>query len=140
MKKISIIYWSGTGNTEAMAKLIAEGAKESGAEVVVKSVSEASVTDVQNSDVIALGCPAMGESIKTTDMETFVSSTQKAIKGKKIALFGSYDWGTGEWILDWRSRMVSYGANLINYGLNICGAPEGVTADECTKLGKQLAR
>lgn len=49
--KVSIVYWSGTGNTEAMANAVAEGAKNTGAEVELLPVSAASA-DVIGSDAL----------------------------------------------------------------------------------------
>ncbi|NLM04791.1 MAG: flavodoxin, partial [Clostridiales bacterium] len=98
MAKVSIIYWSGTGNTEIMAENIAEGAKSAGVEVELLNVSEASIDNVINADVVALGCSAAGaEELDYDEMEPFVESLEeKGLSGKKMVLFGSYDWGDGE--------------------------------------------
>jgi flavodoxin short chain len=139
MSKVNIIYWTGTGNTESMANLIAEGAKEKGADVNLINVSSASEADVKDADVVALGSPAMGaEVIEESEMEPFVESISGAVSGKKIALFGSYGWGDGEWMRSWVERMEGYGANLVNDGLIVNEAPEG-ESEECKNLGKELA-
>ncbi|AND85437.1 flavodoxin [Clostridium tyrobutyricum] len=140
MSKVNIIYWTGTGNTESMANLIAEGAKEKGADVNLINVSSASEADVKDADVVALGSPAMGaEVIEESEMEPFVESISGAVSGKKIALFGSYGWGDGEWMRSWVERMEGYGANLVNDGLIVNEAPEGESEEECKNLGKELA-
>lgn len=140
MSKVNIIYWTGTGNTESMANLIAEGAKEKGADVNLINVSSASEADVKDADVIALGSPAMGaEVIEESEMEPFIESISGAVSGKKIALFGSYGWGDGEWMRSWVERMEGYGANLVNDGLIVNEAPEGESEEECKNLGKELA-
>ncbi|MBR9648423.1 flavodoxin [Clostridium tyrobutyricum] len=140
MSKVNIIYWTGTGNTESMANLIAEGAKEKGADVNLINVSSASESDVKDADVVALGSPAMGaEVIEESEMEPFVESISGAVSGKKIALFGSYGWGDGEWMRSWVERMEGYGANLVNDGLIVNEAPEGESEEECKNLGKELA-
>ncbi len=140
MSKVNIIYWTGTGNTESMANLIAEGAKEKGADVNLINVSSASEADVKDADVVALGSPAMGaEVIEEAEMEPFVESISGAVSGKKIALFGSYGWGDGEWMRSWVERMEGYGANLVNDGLIVNEAPEGESEEECKNLGKELA-
>ncbi|HCQ91384.1 MAG TPA: flavodoxin [Clostridium sp.] len=140
MNKVSIIYWSGTGNTEAMANFIAEGAKNEGAEVEVKAVSNAVVSDIDSADVIALGCPSMGDEVlEESEMEPFIESIQTAVKGKKIALFGSYGWGDGKWMRDWEERMTGYGAIVINEGLIANYTPESDKEKECLELGKELA-
>lgn len=140
MSKVNIIYWTGTGNTESMANLIAEGAKEKGADVNLINVSSAGEADVKDADVVALGSPAMGaEVIEEAEMEPFVESISGAVSGKKIALFGSYGWGDGEWMRSWVERMEGYGANLVNDGLIVNEAPEGESEEECKNLGKELA-
>jgi len=99
MKKITIIYWSGTGNTQKIAVSVAEGAKLESTEVNLFSVNKAKIEDVLNSDAIALGCPSMGnEELEEFEMEPFVKGIEKEnLKGKSIALFGSYDWGDGQY-------------------------------------------
>ena len=140
MSKVNIIYWTGTGNTEAMAKLIEEGAKEKGAEVKLLHVSEASVDDVKGADVVLLGSPAMGaEVIEESEMEPFVESIASSVSGKKLGLFGSYGWGDGEWMRSWFERMEGYGANLLNEGLIVQEAPEGSSEEECKNFGREVA-
>src|SRR5690606_2135886 len=103
MSKVLIIYWSGTGNTEKMAQLISQGAKSAGAEVELLNVALAEPDMVDDYDVIALGSPSMGvEVIEEEEMEPFVEDIKDKVSGKKIALFGSYDWGDGEWMRDWQ--------------------------------------
>lgn len=142
MKKVSIIYWSGTGNTEIMAKAIAEGAKIDEVDVSLLNVSEASVDNVQNSDVVALGCPSMGaEVLEEAEMEPFVESIQSVVKGKKLALFGSYGWGDGEWMRNWVERMESYGAELIeDEGLMANYEPNEEVLSSCKELGERLSK
>lgn len=142
MKKVSIIYWSGTGNTEIMAKAIAEGAKIDEVDVSLLNVSEASVDNVQNSDVVVLGCPSMGaEVLEEAEMEPFVESIQSVVKGKKLALFGSYGWGDGEWMRNWVERIDSYGAELIDdEGLMANYEPNEEVLSNCKELGERLAK
>ena len=95
--KVSIVYWSGTGNTEAMANAVAEGAKNTGAEVELLPVS---------ADALLFGCPAMGsEELEESEFEPFFSSVEGSLSGKKVGLFGSYDWGDGEWMRTWQQRV-----------------------------------
>lgn len=141
MKNITIIYWSGTGNTEKMANLISDGATECGAKVNVLNVSEAKLDDVKNADVLAFGCPAMGvETIEECEMEPFIDSISDILADKRIALFGSYGWGTGEWMQSWVETMNGYGSILINDGLIVEGEPEGETEEQCIELGKELSK
>ncbi len=142
MKKATVIYWSGTGNTEKMAEAIVEGIKVKDVDVTLKEVSEASVEDVFESDVVALGCPSMGaEELEDSEMEPFVEAlNNEKIKGKPIALFGSYDWGDGEWMINWEERMKSYGANLIGDGIIVNLTPEEDGLKKCKELGENLAK
>ncbi|MCT4598408.1 MAG: flavodoxin [Vallitalea sp.] len=140
MKKINIIYWSGTGNTEAMAHAIAEGAKGEDNEVKVISVDEAQLSDVEEADAVALGCPSMGDEVlEESEMEPFVESLQSINLNKPVGLFGSYGWGNGEWMIDWEERMEGYGASLINKGLIVNNDPEDDDIENCKKLGEMLA-
>lgn len=140
MAKINIIYWSGTGNTEKMAKLILEGIKSEGIDAEMKSVSEATIEDVLNSEALALGCPSMGsEELEEGEMQPFIESIEDKISGKKLALFGSYGWGDGLWMREWEDRMKDNGADLIQDGLIINGFPESDEDESsCIELGKKL--
>lgn len=141
MSKITVAYWSQSGNTEAMANAVGEGIKEAGAECVVLPVSELSASDLENETAFALGCPAMGaEVLEEAEMEPFVEEVEKFAKGKNIALFGSYGWGDGEWMRDWEQRMLDAGANVLNREGLICHeTPDEDALEECKSLGKQLA-
>lgn len=141
MKKIHIIYWSGTGNTEMMAQAIWEGANASGHTAKLLRVEEASQNDVIEADALALGCPSMGaEVLEEEYMEPFVESLKDIdFTGKTVALFGSYDWGDGQWMTDWIERMKGYGANLIAGGLILRLTPDEEGLEECRNLGAILA-
>lgn len=141
MEKIYVIYWSMSGNTQAMAEAIAKGINDSGKEAVVQYVSEASVSELQDAKVFALGCPAMGaEVLEEGEMEPFVSEVEGIAAGKKIALFGSYGWGDGQWMRDWEERMSGCGAAIINgAGLTCHETPDDAMISECENLGKQIA-
>lgn len=141
MEKIYVIYWSMSGNTQAMAEAIAKGINDSGKEAVVQYVSEASVSELQDAKVFALGCPAMGaEVLEEGEMEPFVSEVEEIAAGKKIALFGSYGWGDGQWMRDWEERMSGCGAAIINGAGLICHeTPDDAMISECENLGKQIA-
>lgn len=141
MEKIYVIYWSMSGNTQAMAEAIAKGINDSGKEAVVQYVSEASVSELQDAKVFALGCPAMGaEVLEEGEMEPFVSEVEGIAAGKKIALFGSYGWGDGQWMRDWEERMSGCGAAIINGAGLICHeTPDDAMISECENLGKQIS-
>ena len=135
--QINVIYWSGTGNTEAMANYIKEGAKGAGASVTVKNVSEASAADIE-CDVLCLGCSSMGDEVlEEAEFEPYVASIEGSLSGKKIALFGSYGWGDGQWMRDWDERMKAAGAELVHESLIVNEAPAG---DECKTFGAEIAK
>lgn len=142
MANISIIYWSGTGNTEAMADLIKEGIVSENGDVKISSVDSASINDVVNSKVLVLGCPSMGnEVLEESEMEPFIKDIGDKVNGKIVALFGSYGWGDGQWMRDWEERMKEVGADLIEDGLIINGSPDAEEDREsCINLGKKLAK
>ncbi|MDR1579272.1 MAG: flavodoxin [Synergistaceae bacterium] len=140
MSRIGIIYWSGTGNTEKMSELIERGASEAGAQVSRKHVSSASPDEIGEYDVLVLGSPSMGsEVVEESEMEPFVSSVTPKLPGRKVALFGSYGWGDGEWMRNWAERMKQDGANLLDEGLIINEAPDGEKADQCVAYGAKIA-
>jgi len=135
--KVNIIFWSGTGNTEAMAEQIRDGAQEAGAEVSLKSVYDAGMADI-DCDVLCLGCPSMGDEVlEEGDFEPFITSIEGSVGGKKLALFGSYGWGDGQWMREWEERMKNAGAILICDGLMVCNAPEG---DVCKTFGAEIVK
>ena len=140
MDKISVVYWSGTGNTQEMAKAVAEGIKEAGADSELIEVGSASIDLIKGASKVALGCPSMGvEVLEESEMEPFVEKFEKIASGKTIALFGSYGWGDGEWMRNWVDRMNSAGANVLNNEGTICNeSPDDAKKDECRALGKQL--
>ena len=141
MSKITVAYWSGTGNTEAMAEAVGEGIKAAGKECAVVSISDIYASDLEGETSFELGCPAMGaEVLEEGEMEPFVEEVEKFAKGKNIALFGSYGWGDGEWMREWESRMLDAGANVLNREGLICyETPDDDALEDCRSLGKQLA-
>ena len=141
MAAIKVIYWSQSGNTQAMANAVAEGIKEAGKEAEAVFVTEANINDIKDDIAVALGCPAMGAVVlEEADMEPFVTSFESIAAGKNVALFGSYGWGDGEWMRDWTERMIGAGANVLNGEGLICQeAPDDEMIEECKNLGKQLA-
>ncbi len=141
MSKISVVYWSGTGNTQAMAEAIAKGITAAGKEADCVSVSEASIEVLKAQPAFALGCPAMGaEVLEEAEMEPFMAEVEEIAAGKQIALFGSYGWGDGQWMRDWTDRVNAAGATVVNgEGLMCQEAPDDDALSACEALGKQLA-
>ncbi len=111
---VSVVYWSGSGNTEAMANAVAEGIAAAGGEANLLTVDQASVATLASEAAFALGCPAMGaEVLEESEMEPFVEELEGKVSGKKVLLFGSYGWGDGEWMRNWADRMKEAGAVLV---------------------------
>ena len=138
MSKVAVIYWSGTGNTQQMADAVAEGAKGAGAEVSVFSVSEISADAAAAYDHLALGCPAMGgEVLEESEFEPFFSELEGSLSGKKVVLFGSYDWGDGQWMRDWQQRTVQAGAQMPADGLIVNLTPVVGGLAQCRVLGSR---
>ena len=138
MKKVTVIYWSGTGNTEVMAAAVAEGARRAGANIKILEAGDASVADVVDADAVALGCPAIGAEVMKK--EPFICSLKKGnLQGQNMALFGSCDWGNGEWMKDWENQMKKTGAYLMGKGLLVHFEPEADGLDKCLELGDRLA-
>ena len=137
---INIVYWSGTGNTESMAQLLAQGITEAGGEANLMTVAEASVDMLKDANVFALGCPSMGaEVLEEEEMEPFMCELDGVIAGKKIALFGSYGWGNQEWMRDWEERIANDGATVVDgMGITVLGEPDEETAEALKNLGKAL--
>ena len=135
MKK-AVIYWSGTGNTAAMASAIAAGMGE-GTELY--SVDQFT-GDIAEYDKIAFGCPAMGDEVlEEGEFDPFFSSIEGKLGGKKVALFGSYGWGDGQWMRDWEERMNAAGATVVNgEGVIAHEAPDAEALEACRSLGKAL--
>ena len=134
--KSAVIYWSGTGNTEMMAKAIAEGA---GADLFTVSEFSGNVADY---DRIAFGCSAMGaEVLEEDEFEPFFSSIEGSLSGKTVALFGSYGWGDGEWMRNWEERVKADGAVLFgNEGLIVNETPSDDELAKCREFGENLAK
>lgn len=140
MSKVAVVYWSGTGNTEQMAQAVLEGAQGAGAETQLFTASEFDADRMDRFDAIAFGCPAMGsEVLEEEEFQPMFDSVEGKLKGKKIALFGSYGWGDGEWMRSWEDTCRGAGANLIDDGLMCNEAPDENALEECRDLGKALA-
>ena len=141
MKKIAIVYWSGTGNTEAMAQGVLEGAEAAGAEAELFTPESFGPDQVTSYDAIAFGCSAQGaEELEDSEFEPMFAACESALAGKKVALFGSYDWGDGEWMRSWAARTRDDGAELVDQGLIINNAPDAEGLEQCRQLGRLLAQ
>lgn len=138
---INVIYWSGTGNTEAMAKAVVEGIESEGKEAKLIFVDDASIEDVTGADAVAFGCPAMGdEELEEDSFRPFMDEANKVISGKKVAIFGSYEWNEGQWMDYWTEEINQTGCNLVVPGLIAYDNPDDEALEKCRELGKALAK
>ena len=141
MSKVAIVYWSGTGNTEAMANYVAEGVKKAGGEADLFTSAEFGADKAGEYDRIAFGCPSMGaEQLEESEFQPMFDEVSPVLSGKKIALFGSYGWGDGEWMRNWVSRMEDAGAQVFGGEDAICmNEPDAEAEEKLEALGKELA-
>ena len=138
--KIAVVYWSSTGNTEAMAQAVAEGARKAGASAELFTATEFDGGKVDAFDAIAFGCPAMGaEELEDSEFAPMFESCESRLSGKKIALFGSYGWGDGEWMRTWEDTCRNDGASLVCDSVICQEAPDDDALNACRSLGEALA-
>lgn len=139
MSKVAVVYWSGTGNTEAMANAVLDGVKGKGAEAVLLTASQFDASMIDSFDAIAFGCPSMGaEQLEESEFEPVFSACETKLKGKKIALFGSYGWGDGEWMRNWEETCLADGAILACDSVICNEAPDDEGVEMCISLGEAL--
>lgn len=140
MSKAAVIFWSQTGNTEQMANAIADGIREGGMEVDVLNVADTTPADAVKYAKIALGCPAMGaEVLEETEFDPFFTELESKISGLKVALFGSYGWGDGQWMRDWEKDCDDAGIHLVCESIICCETPDDAALEACRAMGKALA-
>ena len=140
MRQMYVIYWSASGNTEAMAGAIAEGGREAGAAVRLCTVSDITPDEALDCDLLALGCPAMGaEQLEESEFEPMWQTVKGNLIGKRIGLFGSYGWGDGEWMRVWHADAESEGIGLCTECVLGHEAPDEETLEKCRALGQAVA-
>lgn len=140
MSKVAVVYWSGTGNTEAMANAVAEGARSAGAAAELFTPSSFNASMAGAYDALAWGCSAQGgEQLEEYEFEPLFEACEDTLMNKKVALFGSYGWGDGEWMRSWESRCTDAGITLDGESVICCEAPDEETLKKCRALGEKLA-
>ena len=140
MSKVAVVFWSATGNTEAMADAVAVGAEKAGAEVSKLTSAEFGAADVAGFDGIAFGCPAMGaEVLEEDEFQPMWDSVKNKLSGKKVGLFGSYGWGGGEWMNSWADDAKMSGVSLAADPVIANEAPDDDAVASCEALGAALA-
>jgi len=138
--KTAVVYWSGTGNTEAMAEAVANGAKAAGADVTTFTADSFNADAAAEFDAVALGCPSMGsEELEESEFRPMFDAVKAALAGKKAGLFGSYGWGDGEWMRNWQEECKEAGIVLVMDGVICNDAPDEEATANCEALGKALA-
>jgi len=141
MSAIKVIFWSGTGNTEAMADAVVSGIEATGGEANKVEVSTITADEVAADTVFAMGCPSMGDEVlEESDFEPFMEALDDKLAGKKVALFGSYGWGDGEWMRNWEARVTRNDAVLVAGGLIANDAPDEDAIAACKTLGEALVK
>lgn len=139
--KAAVIYISLTGNTEKMARAIFEGTNAAGADSVLISVGDTVVQNALEYDVLILGSPAMGaEVLEEESFEPFFSELEKHLAGKRLALFGSYGWGDGQWMRDWEARCKAAGARLVEESLIVHETPDVTDLEKCKAFGSNAVK
>lgn len=138
---MKVIYWSGTGNTEAMANLIGKGISNQGKEAEVLSIDKVSINNIKNDEILVLGCSSMGnEELEESEFAPFIESLKDIGNGKKALLFGSYGWGDGEWMRNWEEQMKEYGFEIPLEPVIVNEMPEGSEEERCINFGKEIAK
>ena len=141
MKKTAVIYWSSTGNTEAMAKAVLEGMKQVGADAVLLTPDAVGPGVLSPLSAIAFGCPAMGaEVLEEMEFQPMFDACKSSLGGKSVALFGSYGWGAGEWMRSWEKDCNDNGVNLVHESIICCDAPDDSVLASLQQLGKELGQ
>lgn len=142
MNQVAIVFWSGSGNTEKMANCIADGVKEAEGEAVLLGPAEFSADAFAGYGAVAFGCPSMGsEQLEESEFEPMFAALEGSLASKKIALFGSYGWGDGQWMRDWCARCEAANANLFEEaGLTVNETPDAAGEEACRELGRGLAK
>lgn len=139
MSKIAVVYWSGTGNTEAMARAVTDGAKAAGGEAELLRAAAFDASMLPGLDGVAFGCPAMGaEELEDTEFEPMFSACRDELKGKRVALFGSYGWGSGDWMKIWEEGCMESGIDLVCDSVICCESPDAAALAACRALGAAL--
>ncbi len=139
MSKAAIIYWSGTGNTEAMADLVTQGVRAAGGTADLIQCGDFSVDRIADYDTFAFGCPAMGdEELEDTEFLPMYDEVEPALSGQKVVLFGSYDWNDGEWMELWEQRAEEAGLNVVDTTI-AKDYPDDEAATECMRIGALIA-
>lgn len=139
--KVGVIFFSATGNTEAMAEAVAVGAKKTGKEVILAPVADVDPAEIGNTcHRILLGCSAWGiEVIEEEQMRPFCEKLKPYLKGKIMGIFGSCGWSRGAWLNAWKNDLQFAGARFPAPPLLAYGYPDEESLKRCEILGERVA-
>ncbi len=139
MSKVAVVYWSGTGNTEAMADLVAQGVRAKGGTADIITAANFGADKLDAYDAFAFGCPAMGdEELEDVEFLPMYDEVEPLLTGRKVALFGSYDWNDGEWMELWEQRAEDAGLDVVD-SVIAKDYPDDEASAECVRVGSLLA-
>lgn len=103
----------------------------------VKQVCDTTVDEALGYGLLALGALPWGGGVGEAEFEPFFTELEGLLGGKKVALFGSYDWGDGQWMRDWAQRADSAGANVYqDEGLILHLTPDEEGLEQCRPSGR----
>ena len=135
MNRVAVVYWSGTGHTQAMAEAVASACSGK-----LMTAAEFTHDQVAEYDAIAFGCPAMGaEVLEEMGFQPMWDEAKGFLGGKNVALFGSYGWGDGEWMRSWEADCEEAMVNLVCESVICMAAPDDTAIEACKALGKAVA-
>ena len=139
MKNIAIVYYSGTGNTELLADAVREGVVSVGSSAKKISAGLFGADMLDSYDAVAFGCPASGaENLEEDIFEPMFETLLPHLAGKRIALFGSYGWGDGQWMRSWEQRVKEAGATLVAKSIITMDSPDADALVQAREMGKAL--
>jgi NAD(P)H dehydrogenase (quinone) len=150
MAKVLVLYYSRSGNTARMAELVAEGAKESGADVSLKAVGDVTAADLPNYDAIIIGTPTYygqmcWEIKKLLDESVKFHHKLEGKVGGAFTSSANIGGGNETAILSILQAMLIHGMVVQgssggdHYGPVAIGAPDDRSAKGCIALGKRVA-
>lgn len=139
MSDIYVVYFSSTGNTEEMAKYVAEGIERKGHNPVVTEIGDADPEKLKEAAAFALGCPACGAEELDESMESLIEEISGSLEGKRVGLFGSYGWGGGDWMREWEKKMAERGAKIVGgEGVIALESPDEDAVKMLKEMGSEL--
>lgn len=139
--KVSIAYYSETGNTQQLADILANSLSDLGAEVYKAAVSDVENEQFLSGDLLIFATPASGaEEIDQLEMQAFIDDIASQLSGRKIFLCGTYGWGDGEYMQAWSEAMQNLGCELVHEPFVCLEAPDEDAESKIAEIAKELVR